>query len=110
MIKGITITLISKTLVGEDDFGCPIYEETREEVNNVLVVPVDTTDVVEQLNLTGKKAVYTLGIPKGDKHVWQDQCVEFFGKRFRVFTEQITGIEEMIPLSWGSKVMVENYE
>ena len=32
MIKGITITLISKTLVGEDDFGCPIYEETREEV------------------------------------------------------------------------------
>lgn len=110
MIKGMKVTLISKIKTGEDAFGVPVYDEIREEIDNVLVSPVDSNDVIDELNLTGKKAVYTLGIPKGDKHIWEDQDVEFFGKRFHVFTEQIKGIESLIPLDWGSKVMVEHYE
>ena len=109
-IKGITVNLIYKTEVGVDDFNHPIYEEYKVIVDNVLVTPTESTDVIDQLNLTGRKAVYTLGIPKGDEHVWEDQCVEFFGKRFHVFTPQTKGIEELIPLEWTSKVMVELYE
>ncbi len=110
MIKGIKVTLINRIETGVDDFNHPEYEESRVEVDNVLVTPTESTDVIDQQNLTGKKAVYTLGIPKGDTHVWEDQFVEFFGQRFHVFTPQTFGIEEMIPLQWNSKVMVEKYE
>lgn len=109
-IKGITVVLINKIEVGKDEFNHPIYEESRVCVDNVLVTPSESTDVIDQLNLTGKKAVYTLGIPKGDNHIWEDQYVEFFGKRYHVFTPQTKGIESLIPLKWNSKVMVELYE
>ena len=110
MIKGIQITLINRIQTGVDEFDAPVYEEVEETVDNVLVSPSESTDVIDQLNLTGKKAVYTLGIPKGDTHTWEDQYVEFFGKRFHVFTPQTKGIEELVPLEWNSKVMVELYE
>lgn len=110
MIKGIDVTLINKIQTGVDEFNHPVYEESKVVVSNVLVSPTESTDVIDQMNLTGKKAVYTLGIPKGDTHVWEDQDVEFFGERFHVFTPQTKGIEGMIPLQWNSKVMVEKYE
>ena len=110
MIKGITIKLFTKVQIGVDDFRKPIYEEKEELVDNVLVSPSSSDDIVDQLNLTGKKAIYTLAIPKGDTHKWEDSYVEFFGKKWHVFTLPIEGIESMIPLAWNKKVMVEHYE
>ena len=77
MIEGMTIVLYEKKKIGEDEFHHPIYEEIPVEVENVLVVPASSTDVVEGLNLYGKKAVYTIAIPKGDEHKWEDVIVEF---------------------------------
>lgn len=94
---------------GSDPFGNPIYEETDIDVENVLVSPTSTDDIVNQLTLTGKKAVYTLGIPKGDTNDWEDKEVKFFGKRWRTFGFPIEGIEDLIPLDWNKKVMVEHY-
>lgn len=108
-IKGITVTLISKIETGKDPLGAPIYEDAEIEVENVLVKPTTSEDVVNQLTLTGKKAVYTLAIPKGDTNIWEDQEVRFFGKRWRVFGTELQGIEEMIPLRWNKKIMVERY-
>lgn len=108
-IKGITVTLINKVETGKDPFGKPIYEDTEVLVDNVLVSPTSSDDIVNQLNLTGKKAVYTLAIPKGDTNTWEDQEVRFFGKRWRVFGIPLEGIEELIPLDWNKKVMVERY-
>lgn len=109
-IKGITVTLISKVETGKDPLGAPIYEDAEVEVENVLVSPTSTDDVVNQLTLTGKKAVYTLAIPKGDANIWEEQEVRFFGKRWKVFGAELQGIEDMIPLDWNKKVMVECYE
>lgn len=109
-IKGITVTLISKVETGKDPLGAPIYKDTETEVQNVLVQPTGSDDVVNALTLEGKKAVYTLGIPKGDTNIWEDQEVRFFGKRWRVFGSELMGIEELIPLDWNKKVMVERYE
>lgn len=109
-IKGITVTLIVKTKNGKDDFGHPIYENKEIQVDNVLVVPASTEDVTNQLNLTGKKASYTLGIPKGDQNEWKDREVRFFGRKWRTIGIPQEGIESMIPLSWNRKVMVEVYE
>lgn len=110
MIKGITVTLINKQEVDKDPFGNPIYEDVKIEVDNVLVSPVSTEDIVNINELTGKKAVYTLAIPKGDENDWEDAEVIFFGKRWRTFGIPIEGIEYLIPLDWNKKVMVERYE
>lgn len=110
MIKGITVTLINKKQVDTDPFDAPIYEDMPINVDNVLVSPTSTEDIINQLELTGKKAVYTLAIPKGDTNKWEDQEVEFFGERWRVFGKVTQGIEHLIPLKWNKKVMVERYE
>ncbi|MEQ7274633.1 hypothetical protein ABQE19_04030 [Enterococcus thailandicus] len=108
-IKGITIVLVDKVKTGTDPFGNPIYEDQDIEVENVLVSPTSSDDIVNQMTLTGKKAVYTLGIPKGDTHDWEDKKVKFFGERWRTFGFPTEGIEDLIPLDWNKKVMVERY-
>lgn len=109
-LKGITVILVNKQKVGEDPFGAPIHVDVEIPVENVLVSPTLTDDVVNQLSLTGRKAVYTLGIPKGDTNNWENVEVRFFGEKWRTFGIPIQGIEEMIPLAWNKKVMVERYE
>lgn len=110
MINGITVVLYNRTASGTDDFNRTTYTETAEEVENVLVAPATATETLESINLTGKKAVYTLGIPKGDEHDWEDKKIEFFGQTWHSFGIPLEGIEDMIPLSWNKKVMVERYE
>ena len=103
-IAGITITLIEKIESGKDAFDHTVYSEKRVKVENVLVAPAQT------LNLTGKKAVYNIAIPKGDKHNWKDNIVEFFGEKWQIIGFPQRGIEENIPLDWNQKWMVARYE
>nr|DAL79982.1 MAG TPA: Minor capsid protein [Caudoviricetes sp.] len=108
-LKGITIILVDKVEDGKDPFGKPTYQDKDIEIENVLIQPTSSDDVVNQLSLTGKKAVYTLAIPKGDSHDWENKEVKFFGKRWRTFGIPLEGIEELLPLDWNKKVMVERY-
>lgn len=108
-LKGITIKLYEKTQAGVDGFGKPIYQEVPVDVENVLVSPASADDVVNNTNLSGNKAVYNLGIPKGDTHVWENRIVEFFGKKWRTVGIPLEGIEELIPMDWNKKVTVEYY-
>lgn len=110
MIKGITVTLYQKNKIGEDEFKHPIYEEETVEVENVLVAPASTTEILDTQNLTGKKAVYTIAIPKGDMNRWKDNRVDFFGEAWRVIGFPQMGIEANIPLDWNQKWTVERYE
>ena len=108
-MKGITVQLAVKTLTGTDAFGAPIYSEELVNIDDVLVGQPSTSDVLSTLELTGKRIAYILGIPKGDTHDWVDTDVIFFGERFRTIGIPMTGIQENIPLRWGSNVMVERY-
>ncbi len=110
MIRGITVLLIHEVETGRDDFNAPIYEEIEEEISDVLVGQPTADDIVASTELYGRKAVYTLAIPKGDTHKWENQKVRFFGEDWRVFGIPTEGIEENIPLRWNKKVMVERYE
>ena len=110
MIKGIPVMLYERTLSGTDEFDHPVYTETPTMVENVLVAPASTTEVLDTLNLTGKKAVYNIAIPKGDDHTWQDCRVDFFGQSWRVIGLPQQGIDENIPGPWNQKWMVERYE
>ena len=109
MLHGITVTLYEKNQTGIDPFGKPIYTYVPTPVDNVIVAPATDQEILDSINLYGKKAVYTLGLPKGDCHDWADTKVEFFDKEFRTFGFTEEGIEDMVPLDWHKKVKVERY-
>lgn len=108
-MTGENIVLYNRTQVGIDDFNRPIYTETAETVENVLIGEPTSEDIINELNLSGKRLAYTLAIPKGDAHEWRDRTVEFWGQRFRTFGRPTQGIEHLIPLAWNKKVKVEVY-
>lgn len=110
LLQGTTITLYSRQQTGTDAFNRPIYADVATTVDNVLIGEPSTEDIVNELNLSGKRLAYTLAIPKGDTHEWEDATVEFFGERFHTFGSPTQGIEAMIPLDWNKKVKVERYE
>lgn len=109
-MRGITITLYEATESGKNAFNEPIYTETPVEVENVLIAPSSQSEILDAMNLYGRKAVYVLGIPKGDTHEWENRKVEFFGETWQVFGIPSEGLEHLIPLDWNKKVMVERYE
>lgn len=108
-IKGIAVILMDKVEDGTDGFGKLLFKEKPIEIQNVLVSPTSTDDVINELNLTGKKIIYDLAIPKGDTHDWINKKVQFFGKTWRTVGVPLEGIEDMIPLDWNKKVTVEYY-
>ena len=109
-MKGITVTLYTAVSTGTNDIGEEIFQETAVDVDNVLVYPSSPSEVLDSMNLYGRKAVYTLGIPKGDTHDWENRRVSFFDEDWRVFGIPTKGIDDLIPLAWNTKVMVERYE
>ena len=110
-MRGITVTLYERTQTGLDELNHPIYEETAEDVDNVLVAPSSSSEVIESTNLDGRIGDYTLAIPKGDTHEWTaGKKVGFFGELWRIIEMPEEGIEKLIPLSWNKKVRVERYE
>lgn len=110
-MRGITITLYERTQTGTDPLNHPIYTETAVSVDNVLVAPMSDEEVLQTYTLTGRKAVYQLGIPKGDSHEWTaGKRVGFFGEDWRIIGLPEEGIDYLIPLDWNKKVRVERYE
>lgn len=110
MIRGIEVVLYERKETGRDEFNHPIYEETECRVENVLVAPASTVEILDTMNLIGKKAVYNIAIPKGDTHTWKNNRIDFFGESWRVIGLPQKGIDENIPLEWNEKWMVERYE
>ena len=112
MIKGITVQLIERVDTGtRDSMNHPVYKDADPvDVENVLVAPTTAADVIDSTYLEGKSEIYTLAIPKGDKHNWKDAKVVFFGNTYHQFGGIAQGIESLIPLDWNKKVTVERYE
>lgn len=110
MLTGMTVNLSVKTQIGVDAFNRPIYSEDIVPVENVLVSPASEQEILDTLNLTGRKAVYQLAIPKGDTHTWENTTVFFFGQSWRTIGLPIEGIPSLIPLNWNRKVRVERVE
>lgn len=110
LIHGITVTLIEDVDTGlVDELGNAVYETTETDVENVIVSPSSSEDITDSLSLYGKKAEYTLGIPKGDTHSWTDCKVKFFGRTWQTIGFPLEGIDDLVPLDWNRKVRVEVY-
>lgn len=109
-MHGIDILLKVKTETGKDSFERPVYSEEWVKVENVLVGSPSTEDIISELQISGKRLAYILGIPKGDQHVWVDTEVRFFDQTFKTFGKPLRGIDDLVPGPWGINVKVEQYE
>lgn len=112
-MRGITVTLTKKTQTGTDPFGQPIFTTTTENVSDVLVGEPSTDDITNTITMYGKKVAYTLAIPKGDTHTWEDTTVTLpapFEGTYHTIGYPTAGIEENIPLRWNKKVHLERIE
>lgn len=109
-IHGIPIELAVKVQTGTDSFNRPVYDTEWVTVGNVLIGQPSTEEIIDELNLSGKRLDYLLGIPKGDTHDWEDTQVRFWGQVYQTIGAPTQGIESMIPLSWNKKVKVMRYE
>ena len=108
-IRGITVILYGRVQIGTDDFHAPVYSETPVTVDNVLVYPVSTQDIITDFQLYGKRAEYELCIPKEDSHTWEDRVVEFFCQKWHTFGIPQQWQESQLPLAWNKRVKVERY-
>lgn len=109
--KGIDVKLTTKQATGEtDEFGSPVFSTVTDIVHNVLVAPTSSDDIPTTLDMTRFKALYTLAIPKADKHSWENGVVEFWGLKWLVVGVPLQGMDELIPLDWNKKVQVVRYE
>ncbi|MDR3304414.1 MAG: hypothetical protein LBS85_00065 [Clostridiales Family XIII bacterium] len=106
-IKGIDVILRQRRDAGPDEIGNPIWGFEIITVGNVLVEPSSDADRTESMNLFGKAAGYTLHIPKGDAHDWENAEVEFFGRTFRTVGIGRRYIKENVPLEWDMKIGCE---
>ena len=110
-MRGIMVTLYDRAETGKDALNKPIYTETAVQVDNVLVAPSASMEVLDTTSLDGRRGDYTLAIPKGDTNEWiSGKKVSFFGRDWRIIEMPEEGIEWLIPLSWNKKVRVERYE
>ena len=110
MIQGQSIVLYNRTVTGYNDFNEPIFTNTKTTVENCLIAPVSGDDIIDTHELEGRREVYTIALPKGDAHTWDNNIVEFWGKRWRVFGAPVEGMPENIPLSWNKKITVERID
>lgn len=106
-MRGITVMLRTEVENGRDELNRTIYTPAEIQVDNVLVGNPSEQEITDVLNLTGRKVVYILGIPKGDANDWIDKEVTFFGETFRTIGAPIQGIDAMIPMEWNRKVRCE---
>ena len=109
LIKGQTVRLYDRVQTGVDAFNAPVYTETPVDVENVLICPVSTDDIVDGVQLNGSRAAYELCIPSENTDVWENRTVEFYGKKWKTFGLPMEWISANLPLEWNRKVRVERY-
>lgn len=112
-MRGVTVTLKSKTQTGTDALGQPVYETKDVAVNDVLVGLPESSDIQNALTLYGKKITYTLAIPKGDTNVWYKHQVTLpapWSETFNVIGDVTETIDANTPTRWNRKVQLERID
>ena len=109
-IQGITVILFDKVSDGVDEFNQPTYTETEIEVENVLIEPVSTTQSADTTDIKQTGIQYRLHIPKTDTNTWTNRKVKFYDSVFKTVGAPMVYMEELTPLEWNKKVLVEKYE
>lgn len=109
-IKGQTIILYVKREIGKDEFNSPIFEEVPENVDNVLIQPNSDTEILNDIQLYGKRTQYTIHVPKNDTHNWEDSTIEFYGQKWITVGHGVIYDKSLTPLDWNKQIKVVAYD
>lgn len=110
LIKGTKITLYDRVQNGVDGFNAPIYEETQVTVENILICPVMTDDIVTDTQMQGKQQEYELCIPKTDTNMWENRRVYIPGMgMFKTFGFLQSWMPENTPGPWNRKIKAKRF-
>lgn len=110
-MKTIDVILYTLQDTGyKDKTNRPIMRETPVTVKNVLFFPISSDDVTNETNLSGKKELYNVSIPKGDTNNWIDAKVDINGIMYQTVGTPLVGIEANIPGKYKGYIKVERYE
>lgn len=110
MIVGETVKVSIIKEIGKDAFNAPIYETEWISVDDVLVVPGSTKNLIDSNRQFGSRVVYTLHFPKVFNGSLRGSLVEVRGEQFRVIGDPKPYQTWNCPTRWNMPVEVENVE
>lgn len=109
-IKGERVGLHIRRKTGTDEFNRPIFTDSIEIIDDVVIAPGGSADAVDSANITGMEERCTLYIPKGDAHKWENTKVDFHGKTWRTIGRPQSYQQALLPLRWDKVVQVTRHE
>lgn len=110
-LKGETVILWKPKSSEVDSFGTEIVTEFEKvAVEDVLITPGASAEILDSTDLEGHVIQYTLHIPKTDGHDWTHGKVTIRGKDYRTIGEARYYTEANVPLRWNGEIGVERYE
>lgn len=112
--KSIPVTLYEVVGYETDGFGKKQPVTVPVVVQHCLVAQNVADAVVDQTTLETNREQFTIAIPKGDSHKWEESMVEFVlaGEQIkaRTFGATLKGIEALVPTYWHKQIKAERYE
>ncbi|MDO4800611.1 MAG: hypothetical protein Q4A15_00450 [Prevotellaceae bacterium] len=112
IVKGSSVTLYEKTVIGTDEFGHDIYDEIPVNVSNVFIQPVSDDAIVNNIEVAGTHNSYVLHIPKKDTHRWEDSKVDLpspYNVTVKTYSNGLIFREDLAPLDWNKQIKAEIY-
>ena len=109
MIKGVTVTVATPSSTSTDRLGNPVITYTNSTVDNVLVVPGQTSDL-DASRPAGVQVAYTLHFPKsfdGSLEGCEVTLPAPWEGTYRVIGAPGPYMDENTPTSWHMPVEVE---
>lgn len=106
MIRGTQVTVIFKTADSVDDMNMPVYSESRETVEDVLVGPSSTDDTPGGQRQAGDRTEIALYFPKTFTRSLRGCEVEAVGKTWRVLGNPQPYMDVNTPTRWNRKAIV----
>lgn len=108
MIRGRTVTVVTKVQSGTDRFNDPVFAETSSDVQNVVIQRGESSDL-DATRPEGARVDFTLHFPKtyaGDLRGAEVILYGEFAGRYKVVGEPYPYMVENTPTPWYMPVEV----
>lgn len=105
-MRGETVYVEDVLETGADPFGNPLFERFERAVDNVLVAPGDTEDVIESNRPDGAEVRYTCYFPKTFDEVLENRRVKVRGEWLDVIGSPDHFDKLNCPTDWWEVVKV----
>ena len=106
LIAATSVEVIQRVAVGSDRYGAPIYEDSTETVDNVVVHPGGTEDLAET-RPEGIRIDMTFHFPKTYTESLRGARIRYQDREYRVIGDPQSYMEDNTPGEWNRTVETE---